>query len=338
MAVKPDWLIYRGTGEPHDDISRLPEPPPWRRFDGVVGSAAEQPPWDQKVGARPGATERARVYRPSDEVVETVNAALYLRRPLLVTGKPGTGKSTLALSLAYELKLGPVLNWPISSHSKLQDGLYQYDPIGRLEQASLERGSGSLPDIGRYVRLGPLGTALVPSRRPRVLLIDEFDKSDIDLPNDLLNVFEEGGFDIPELSRLPDDQSEVEVFTADPRCTTRITHGFVRCQAFPFIVITSNGERDFPPAFLRRCLRLNIQPPDAEKLAMIVEDHLGPGALESGRQLVDLFVERRDFGDLATDQLLNAIYLATSGGRQESVTRERLTDKLFQPLDGSAGP
>lgn len=336
MTAGSDWLIYRGTGEPHDGITRLPDPPPWRRFDGVAESV--EPSWDDRVGTRPGATERARVYQPSADVVETVNAALYLRRPLLVTGKPGTGKSTLALSVAYELKLGPVLTWPISSHSKLTDGLYSYDPIGRLEQASLERETGEVPDIGRYVRLGPLGTALVPSRRPRVLLVDEFDKSDIDLPNDLLNVFEEGGFEIPELSRLPDDQSEVDVFTADPRGCTHVTHGFVRCQAFPLIIITSNGERDFPPAFLRRCLRLNIQPPDAEKLASIVQSHLGADALMDSRYLVDQFVERRDFGDLATDQLLNAIYLTTSGARPETSTQERLTDKLFQPLDGSAGP
>ena len=331
-----DWLIYRGTGEPHDGVDRLPEPPPWRRFDG--GPVTATPDWDDAVGGRPGVTDRARVYRPAAEVVEIVNAALYLRRPLLVTGKPGTGKSTLAYSVAYELGLGPVLNWPISSHSKLDDGLYRYDPIGRLEQASLERDGTAPPDIGRYLRLGPLGTSFVPGRRPRVLLVDEFDKSDIDLPNDLLNVFEEGEFEIPELSRLPDDQAEVEIMTADPRRTALVRHGRVRCAAFPFVVITSNGEREFPPAFLRRCIRLNIQPPDAEKLAAIIEGHLGPGVLDGTRHLVEQFVEKRDLGDLATDQLLNAIYIATSGVRPEAATRERLTERLFRPLDSSGGP
>ena len=126
-----------------------------------------------------------------------VNTALFLRRPLLITGKPGSGKSTLAHSVAYELNLGPVLRWPITTRSTLQDGLYRYDAIARLHEASLR---GGTPKIGPFVQLGPLGTAMVPTRWPRVLLIDEIDKSDIDLPNDLLNIFEEGEFEIPELA------------------------------------------------------------------------------------------------------------------------------------------
>lgn len=335
MSGRPRWLIYGGGGVPHDGIAHLPSPPPWRSFDGEP-VAEEQPP-DQGVATRPGMADRARVYQPDTEVVEMVNAALYLRRPLLVTGKPGTGKSTLAYSVAFELNLGPVLHWPISSHSTLGDGLYQYDPIGRLQEAGLHRADDPPPDIGRFIRLGPLGTALIPRLTPRVLLVDELDKSDIDLPNDLLHVFEEGRFEIPELSRLPDDQAEHAVMTSDPDRRTTIGRGRVRCRAFPFVVITSNGERQFPPAFLRRCLRLNIQPPNAEKLASIVEGHLGAAALAESANLIDLFVEKRDHGDLATDQLLNAIYLATSGARPEATTKERLTERLFKPLDSSAG-
>ncbi|WP_158849946.1 AAA family ATPase [Saccharothrix deserti] len=329
------WLVYRGTGRPHDGIETLPPPPPWRAFDGEV--AAEPESWAEADvrrlnKGRQAAIDRARVYRPSPDVVEMVNAALYLRRPLLVTGKPGTGKSTLAFSVAYELKLGPVLYWPIGSHSKLTDALYRYDAIGRLQEAGL-RGADGPPDIGRFVRLGPLGTALVPAERPRVLLVDELDKSDIDLPNDLLNVFEEGEFDIPELSRLPDDQPEVRVMTEDPGRLATISRGRVRCRAFPLVVITSNGEREFPPALLRRCLRVNIQPPDTEKLAEIVAGHLGEDALAESRDLLARFVERRDHGDLATDQLLNAVYLAVSGVRPDLATRERLVDRIIQPLD-----
>ena len=110
-------------------------------------------------------------------------------------------------------------------------------------------------DIGRHVRLGPLGTALLPYEKPRVLLIDEIDKSDFDLPNDLLNVFEEGEFEIEELTRLPDETGAVPVMTSDPDAHVEVHRGRVRCRAFPFVVLTSNGEREFPPAFLRRCLR-----------------------------------------------------------------------------------
>src|SRR5262249_15133431 len=172
----------------------------------------------------PTERRRGKTYQSTPEEVELVNAALYLRRPLLVTGKPGTGKSTLVNAVAYELGLGPVLSWSITSRSTLQEGLYRYDAIARLQQASLvdrlrqsgqegrttetdqddrdtESAANDPTDIGQFIRLGPLGTALLPAERPRALLIDEIDKSDIDLPNDLLHVFEEGRFEIPELVR-----------------------------------------------------------------------------------------------------------------------------------------
>ena len=236
----PRWWIYRGTGVPHDGISRLPEPPPWRRFGKGEGddhdSDAQPVPHTADGGRAAGrrlGRDRTTVAYLADEderEINLVNLALHLRRPLLVTGKPGVGKSTLAYAVAHELGLGPVLRWPVTSRSTLQDGLYQYDAIGRLHDGGLSgrgvtpgrrvarrpgrqrsgmlRAPGKAPDIGKYLRLGPLGTALLPWRQPRVLLIDEIDKSDIDLPNDLLNVFEEGEFTIPELSRLGDRRPE----------------------------------------------------------------------------------------------------------------------------------
>lgn len=335
MTDKDQWRIYRGTSEPHDGIRGLPEPPPWRRFDGRIReelSAGEQ----LVVGSRPDANDRAKVYYPATDVVDMVNAALYLRRPLLVTGKPGTGKSALAYNVAYELGLGPVLNWPITSRSTLREALYRYDAIGRLQDANAS-GSADSVDVGRYIRLGPVGTALVPSSRPRVLLIDELDKSDVDLPNDLLNVFEEGEFDIDELMRLPDDQPDVSVMTADAGRRVTVSRGRVRCAEFPFVVITSNGEREFPPPFLRRCLRLNMQSPSAEKLAAIVAGHLGEPALAESEQLIEQFLDGRDYGDLATDQLLNAIYLVTSGSRPLAETRERMIANLFRPIGHNTG-
>jgi MoxR-like ATPase len=330
-----DWRIYRGTGQPHDEILRLPPPPRWRVFEGAP--LIESPPARTIAPVhRPGVDDRARAYLASDEVVEMVNAAIYLRRPLLVTGKPGTGKSTLAYSIAYELRLGPVLYWPITSRSTLRDGLYGYDAIGRLQETNLQSlgpGPATVPDIGRYLHLAALGTALLPQTRPRVLLIDELDKSDIDLPNDLLNVFEEGHFGIPELARLPEEQATVFVLTADGGDRVPVVGGRVGCRAFPIVVITSNGEREFPPAFLRRCLRLDIRPPGEADLTKIVSALLGPEAAAESTELVRDFVELRERGDLATDQLLNAVYLVTSGLRPPDSARERLLAALLRQLD-----
>jgi len=331
------WHIYRGTGVQHDGIDRLPPPPPWRHFDGEILPGTEDA-GTGVGGARPGTGMRAKSYRPDPNVVDLTNAAIYLRRPLLVTGKPGTGKSTLAHSIAWELKLGPVLYWSITSRAHLQDGLYRYDAVGRLQQANLQRlGQGGPPatDISQFITLGPLGTALVARPRPRVLLIDEFDKSDIDLPNDLLNVLEEGQFAIPELVRESSDQA-VRLACEDSS-TALVKGGLVRCNAFPIIVITSNGEREFPAAFRRRCLQLTINEPDAAKLAEIVRTQLGDDALRETEALFQDFLNRRDGADLPTDHLLNAVYLAMSGLAPDGDTRQRVVDGLFaRPRPGES--
>ena len=332
-----DWRIYRGGGQRYDGIDRLPPPPRWRRFQDRDGG--EAPLIEQALPVDDASSQRAVGYQVGDETIEMVNAALYLRRPLLVTGRPGTGKSTLAYSIAHELLLGPVLYWPITSRSRLEDGLYRYDAIGRLQESNLARSANDTaesPDVGRYLALGPLGTALLPSRRPRVLLIDELDKSDIDLPNDLLNVFEEGRFEIPELLRLPDEQAEVQVMTADGLDRVPIRRGRVQCSAFPVIVITSNGEREFPPAFLRRCLRLDIRPPDARTLTRIVANMLGDETAERSRELINQFLDQRANGDvITTDQLLNAVYLVASGILPPESTRQRLRSNLIRDLSAS---
>jgi MoxR-like ATPase len=336
MTAGSGWHIYRGATEPHDAIGSLPPPPPWRAFDGPV--------LEQSVPDSPGSgsvahgINAAAGYLPEDDAVELANIALLLRRPLLVTGKPGTGKSTLARSIAYELRLGPALHWPISSQSRLSDALYHYDAIGRLQQTNLARvtdGSVPAPSIGQFIRLGPLGTALVGRHRPRVLLIDELDKSDVDLPNDLLNVLEEGQFDIRELTREA-DAGDVRVPTWDVDGWATVRHGRVRCNAFPAIVITSNGEREFPPAFLRRCVRLHIQPPSAEKLSRIIAGQLGPAVLDKATDVVEEFTSLRETQDLSTDQLLNAVYFATSGIEPDKYARLSAVRRIFRDLGPGA--
>lgn len=324
-----DWFIYEGHGQPHDGINRLPAPPPWRDMTRTTSEGA---------GWR-GAASRAQAYQVTPETVETVNAALLLRRPLLVTGPPGSGKSSLAYHVARELGLGRVLNWPVTSRTTLKDGLYSYDAIGRLREAGLAAAGRSEPsygpglprseDIGTYLRLGPLGTALLPGERPRVLLVDELDKSDLDLPNDLLHVFENGEFEIAELARLTDLHT-VEVFTHDFGATSAVADGLVSCTAFPFVVMTSNGERDFPAAFLRRCVRLELPEPDVERLTRIVEAYLGPEGTHRGAELIETFVRNRSEGLLSTDQLLNAIFLLLGDGTADG--RADLLRRVLRPL------
>jgi MoxR-like ATPase len=332
-----EWRMYRGTGEPHD--WDLPDPPGWRAFG--VEPSLDTPPVvaGQKAERRLGALARAVSYRPGADEVEMVNAALYLRRPLLVTGKPGTGKSTLAQNVAYELGLGPPLTWPVTSKSTREQGLYSYDALARLHDAGLARETGrdSVLDIGAYIRLGPLGTALLPYRLPRVLLIDELDKSDIDLPNDLLAIFEEGEYDIPELTRIAETQPVSRVRTHDGADLVPITAGLVGCAEFPLVIITSNGERDFPPAFLRRCLQLQLKEPRRDRLESIVRAHLGDEGLERGEELIDRFISKRGEVDLATDQLLNAIFLAFHpewGGDKDRLVR--LVLQQLNPTDSVA--
>jgi MoxR-like ATPase len=301
---------YRGDGVRRELV--LDAPPPWRQFPRRSASVAFEPP---------------------EGLAAAVNAALSLRRPLLITGTPGSGKSTVIESVARELGLGPVLRWHITSRSELGDALYRYDVLGRIHEQQLSRGNGSADDIAPFLQLGPLGTALLPSVRPRALLIDELDKSDLDLPSDLLQVLERGEFEIPELARYSRKEVEVRIWGSED--THRVVRGRVQCTEFPFIVMTSNGDRDFPAAFLRRCIRFTMPKPDAQAIRQVVLAHLrldvtGVAALSG---IVDAFVNRIDAGEsLAVDQLLNAIFVLAGEDAPHGASRQELLQMLLQDL------
>jgi MoxR-like ATPase len=184
-------------------------------------------------------------YIASSELRAAVNTGLALERPLLLRGEPGTGKTLLAENVAAALGMD-LIAWHIKSTTKAQDGLYVYDTVARLHDSRF--GDGDVRDIARYIKLGPLGRALSAPQRV-VLLIDEIDKADIEFPNDLLLELDRMQFDIAETG---------ERIVAAQR---------------PFVLITSNNEKELPDAFLRRCVFHYIEFPDDELMRQIVRVH-----------------------------------------------------------------
>lgn len=211
-------------------------------------------------------------YLPSDELVDVVNLAIFLeKRPLLIKGDPGSGKTRLAKAVADELKL-PYFAWHIKSTSRARDGLYIYDAVRRLHDAQLARttgeGGSQVDDIRSYIKLGILGHAF-QSKKRAVVLIDEIDKADIDFPNDLLLELDEQRFVIEETGE--------EVKAKHP----------------PIFIITSNDEKDLPDAFLRRCVFYYIEFPSPGQLENIIHAHFKDAPAALVKASVDRFIQLR---------------------------------------------
>jgi MoxR-like ATPase len=208
----------------------------------------------------------------TDKLVNVVNLAIFLeKRPLLIKGDPGSGKTRLAQAVADELHL-PYFAWHIKSTSRARDGLYIYDAVRRLHDAQLQgsagKGGSSVEDIGSYIKKGVLGQAFLSKERA-VVLIDEIDKADIDFPNDLLLELDEQRFFIEETGE--------EVKANHP----------------PIVIITSNDEKDLPDAFLRRCIFYYIDFPGANQLEMIIHAHFKRASSALVKASVERFIELR---------------------------------------------
>ena len=204
-------------------------------------------------------------YLPSPELVNAVNLAIFLQRPLLLKGEPGCGKTRLAQAVAHELGL-PYEAWYIKSTTRAKDGLYTYDAVGRLHDAQLTRmetqSRSKVDDLNNYIKKETLGRAFENPHRT-VVLIDEIDKADIDFPNDLLRELDEQRFTIEE------------------------TGEEIKANYPPIVFVTSNDEKDLPDAFLRRCLFYYIEFPYAQ-LTNIVQAHFS----KSNTDLVEVAVKR----------------------------------------------
>ncbi len=250
-------------------------------------------------------------YVTTDDLRLAVNAAITLRRPLLIKGEPGTGKTMLAEEVAAALGM-PLLQWHIKSTTKAQQGLYEYDAVSRLRDSQL--GDARVGDIANYIVKGVLWQAF-ESDVPSVLLIDEIDKADIEFPNDLLR----------ELDRM-------EFYVYETRQLIQARHR-------PLVIITSNNEKELPDAFLRRCFFHYIQFPDAVTMRKIVDVHfpgIKPALLQAA---LESFFELRQAPGLkkkpSTSELLDWLKLLLAEDIAPEALRSSDHKQLIPPLHGA---
>ncbi len=250
-------------------------------------------------------------YVATDDLKVAVNAAVTLRRPLLVKGEPGTGKTVLAHEIAAAAN-APLIQWHIKSTTKAHQGLYEYDAVARLRDGQL--GDERVHDISNYIKRGKLWDAFTSPQLP-VLLIDEIDKADIEFPNDLLQELDRMSFDVYETG---------ETITARER---------------PIVVITSNNEKELPDAFLRRCFFHYIKFPDRDTMQAIVDVHFPGIQKELVAKAMEIFYDIREVPGLkkkpSTSELLDWLKLLLHEDMPLDVLQSRDPKKAIPPLHGA---
>ncbi len=250
-------------------------------------------------------------YVATDDLKVAVNAAMTLRRPLLVKGEPGTGKTVLAYEIAKAIGT-PLIEWNVKSTTKAHQGLYEYDAVARLRDGQL--GDERVHDISNYIRKGKLWEAFTAPELP-VLLIDEIDKADIEFPNDLLQELDRMEFHVYETK---------ETITAVER---------------PIVIITSNNEKELPDAFLRRCFFHYIKFPDRETMQEIINVHFPDIQSILVKKAMDIFYDVRDVPGLkkkpSTSELLDWLKLILNEDMPLEVLQSQDSSKAIPPLHGA---
>ena len=254
-------------------------------------------------------------YVATQDLMLAVNAAITLKRPLLVKGEPGTGKTMLAEEVAQALDM-PLLQWHIKSTTKAQQGLYEYDAVSRLRDSQLSDVDGGkrVKNIHNYIVRGVLWQAFT-AEQPVALLIDEIDKADIEFPNDLLR----------EIDRM-----EFYVYE---------TRELIKARHRPLVFITSNNEKELPDAFLRRCFFHYIKFPDASTMKQIVDVHFPGLKNELLTAAMKTFYDVRNLPGLkkkpSTSELLDWLKLLVAEDSPLEVLQSKDEKVTVPPLVGA---